>query len=153
VTRLEYQTIARCEPEHVWHVFADIDNWSKWNPVIGKSKWVSGEPWTLGSQFFMQILQPRRMTFTPVINEISAPNRVAWTGNSPGFEGTHWHEFIQQPDGTTLVKTWEEFSGFATLFFTANMKKKLLEMYRRWLESLSREAEKLAQARNSRTLA
>jgi hypothetical protein len=93
------------------------------------------------------------MTFTPVINEISAPNRVAWSGNSPGFEGAHWHEFIQQPDGTTLVKTWEEFSGFATLFFTANRKKKLLEMYRRWLESLSREAEKLAQARNSRTLA
>jgi hypothetical protein len=48
---------------------------------------ISGEPWKLGSKFFMEILQPRRITFKPIINEISMPNRVAWTDRAPGFGG------------------------------------------------------------------
>lgn len=146
MTRLEYQTVAKCRPQHVWQVFAELVRWSQWNPVIGKSHWISGEPWKLGSKFFMEILKPRRMTFKPVINEINAPNRVAWTGKVPGFKGTHWHEFTAQADGTTLVKTWEEFSGLATVFFSSKMKKRLIDMYAAWLASLAAEAERLATA-------
>jgi hypothetical protein len=149
VTRLEYQTVAKCRPEHVWQVFADVDRWSQWNPVIGNSGWISGEPWKLGSKFFMEILQPRRMSFKPTITDISAPNHVVWTGTAPGFKGTHGHEFTGQGDGTTLVKTWEEFSGWATWFFTAGMRQRLLKMYAAWLDSLSREAEKLARSQTA----
>jgi hypothetical protein len=148
VTRLEYQTIASCRPEHVWQVFADIDRWSQWNPVIGKSHWISGQPWIIGSTFFMEILQPRRMSFKPVIVDVRAPHRVVWTGKVPGFKGTHGHEFTQQPDGTTLVRTWEEFSGFATWFFSAGMKERLIPMYAAWLDSLKAEAEKLGVTSN-----
>ncbi len=146
MTRLEYQTVAKCRPEHVWRVFADLDNWSQWNPVIGKSQWLEGDRWKLGSKFLMEILRPRHMTFKPVITEISAPNRVAWTGKVPGFEGTHWHEFTAQADGTTVIKTWEEFSGVATVFFSAKMKAQLIEMYAAWLKALKTEAEKFARA-------
>lgn len=151
MTRLEYQTIANCNPDQVWQVFADLNRWSQWNPVIGQSYWISGEPWKLGSKFFMEILQPRRMTFKPVINEISAPNRVAWTGKSPGFKGTHWHEFIEQPDGTTLIKTWEEFSGFGTLFLGISMRRQLLDMYAVWINALGREAEMIANSSKARS--
>jgi hypothetical protein len=144
MTRVDYQITARCRPEHVWKVFADIERWAQWNPVIEKAHWISGEPWKLGSKFFMEIVQPRRVKFQPIINEISAPHRVAWTGTAPGFKGTHWHEFTAQADGTTLVKTWEDFSGFATLFIGPGMKKKLINMYATWLNSLASEAEKIA---------
>lgn len=144
MTRLEYQITARCTPEHVWQVFGDLDRWLEWNPVIAKSHWLSGEPWRLGSQFLMELGIPRTMTFTPVINESNAPHRVAWTGTAPGFKGTHWHEFSANPDGTTLIKTWEEFSGFATWFFTPGFKKKLINMYAVWLNALAAQAEKLA---------
>src|SRR3954464_6808149 len=101
VTRLEFQTTARCTPEQVWKVFADLERWSQWNPVIGKSHWLAGNSWQLGNRFLMEIVRPRRMTFKLVIMECTPPNRVAWTGKVPGFTGTHWHEFIAQPDGTT----------------------------------------------------
>ena len=142
--RFEYQIVAKCRPEHVWQVFADIDRWALWNPVIDKAHWLSGEPWQLGSRFFMQIVMPRRIKFQPTINEINAPNRVAWTGTAPGFKGTHWHEFTLQPDGTTIIKTWEEFSGFLSLAVGLTMKSKLIHMYAVWLNALGSEAEKLA---------
>jgi hypothetical protein len=144
--RLDYQITARCRPEHVWQVFADMDRWALWNPVIDKAHWLTGEPWKLGSSFFMQIAMPKRMKFQPTITEINSPNRVAWTGTAPGFKGTHWHEFSLQPDGTTLIKTWEEFSGFLTLFVGKRMKAKLIHMYAVWLNALGSEAEKLAVA-------
>ncbi len=146
MTRLDYSISARCRPEHVWQVFADLDRWKEWNPVIAETHWLSGQPWQLGSRFFMTITQPRRMTFKPEIIEINTPTRVVWTGSGPGFRGTHGHEFVSQPDGTTLIKTWEEFSGFATVFFTKGMKKKLINMYAVWLNSLAAESEKLAQS-------
>ena len=142
--RFEYQIVAKCRPENVWQVFADIDRWALWNPVIEKAHWLSGEPWQLGSRFFMQIVMPRRIKFQPTINEINAPNRVAWTGTAPGFKGTHWHEFTLQPDGTTIIKTWEEFSGFLSLAVGLTMKSKLIHMYAVWLNALGSEAEKLA---------
>jgi hypothetical protein len=144
--RLDYQITAKCRPEHVWQVFGDIDRWSLWNPVIDKAHWVNGQPWQLGSRFFMQIAMPKRMKFEPAITEISAPNRVAWTGTAPGFKGTHWHEFTLQADDITLIKTWEEFSGFLTLFIGKRMKTKLIHMYAVWLNALGSEAEKLAGA-------
>ena len=147
--RLECQTVAKCRPEHVWKAFADIDRWATWNPVIGQSRWLSGEPWKLGGRFFMELLQPSKMSFKPVIVESNAPNRVAWTGTGPGFKGTHGHEFTLQPDGTTMVKTWEEFSGFVTWFFSTSFKGRLLKMYEAWLKSLASEAEKLAEARGA----
>jgi hypothetical protein len=146
LTRLDYAITARCRPEHVWQVFANIDRWPQWNPVIGKSHWLTGEQWQLGSRFFMEITQPRRISFKPEIVEIDPPRRIVWTGSAPGFKGTHGHEFVAQPDGTTLIKTWEEFSGLATIFFTKGMKKKLINMYAVWLNSLAAESEKLEKA-------
>jgi hypothetical protein len=147
MTRLDYAISARCRPEQVWQVFADLDRWKEWNPVITKSNWLSGEPWHLGSRFFMEINQPRKISFKPNIIEVSAPTRIVWTGSAPGFKGTHGHEFVAQPDGTTLIKTCEEFSGIATLFFTTGMRKKLINMYAVWLNSLAAEAEKLEKQR------
>src|SRR5689334_21916615 len=113
MTRLDYAITARCRPEHVWQAFTNLGRWKDWNPVIAEARWISGQSWQVGNRFLMQIIQPRRMTFKPEIIEMNSPTKVVWTGSAPGFRGTHGHEFVAQSDGTTLIKTWEEFSGLA----------------------------------------
>ncbi|HWR13315.1 MAG TPA: SRPBCC family protein [Terriglobales bacterium] len=142
----EYEAIARCKPQHVWQVFSDMDRWSEWNPVVGKSHWLTGAPWKPGSTFFMEILQPKKIIFRPMIQEILIPIRVSWTGKAPGFAGTHGHEFILMPDGTTRVRTWEDVSGFLTLFIGKRMHRQMMDMYAAWINALCREGEKLAAA-------
>jgi hypothetical protein len=142
--RLEYSTTARCKPEHVWQKFSKLEEWAWWNPVIGKTRWLQGQPWQKGSRFLFELTRPRRMTFRPVIIESAPPHRVGWVGTAFLFRGEHWHTFESQPDGATLIKTWEDFSGLGPAFFGQGRKQKLIAMYREWLESLKSESEKIA---------
>lgn len=144
--RLEYSTSARCKPEHVWQKFEKLEEWAWWNPVIGQARWLEGRRWQQGGRFLFQLMRPRVMIFKPVIIESAPPHRLAWMGKVPGFKGEHYFSFEEQPDGTTVLRTWEVFSGFMTLFIGAGTRKKLLAMYRDWMEALKGEAEKIARA-------
>jgi hypothetical protein len=141
---LEYSTIGKCKPRHVWQKFEKLEEWGWWNPVVGQTRWLEGERWQKGGRFSFQLMKPRVMNFKPVIIESAPPHRLAWVGGTPGFKGVHWFSFEEQPDGTTLLKTWEDSSGIVTLFFGAGMRNKLLAMHREWLEALKVEAEKIA---------
>ncbi len=143
-TRLEYSVTARCRPEHVWQKFQKIEEWPWWNRVVGQAKWISGSPWQKGSQFQMELVYPRKISFKPWIIESAPPNRIAWVGKTTGFTGEHWFSFEAQPDGITLIKTWEDISGFVASLFGSGMKQSLTTMHKDWLESLKSEAEKIA---------
>lgn len=144
--RLGYSTSAKCQPQHVWQKFEKLEEWAWWNPVIGQARWLEGERWQKGGRFLFQLMKPWVMTFKPAIIESAPPQRVAWVGTAFGFKGEHWFSFEEQHDGATLLKTWEEMSGFMTLLFSAGTRQKLLAMYREWLEALKVEAEKIARA-------
>jgi len=120
-TRLEYSVTAKCKPEHVWQKFQKIDEWPWWNRVVGQAKWLSGSPWQKGSQFLMELVYPRKVSFKA------------------------------QPDGTTLIKTWEDISGFVASLFGGGMKQSLMTMHKDWLESLKTEAEKIAREEVARS--
>jgi hypothetical protein len=143
-TRLEYSVTAKCKPEHVWQKFQKLEEWPWWNRVVGQAKWLGGKPWEKGSQFLMDLVYPRKVSFRPVILESAPPNKVGWVGKTTGFTGEHWFSFEPQADGSTLIKTWEDISGWATAFFGSGTKQSLLAMHRDWLESLKAEAEKIA---------
>lgn len=149
--RLEYSTTAHCKPEHVWAKFEKLEEWAQWNPVIGAASWIEGHRWQKGGRLFFQLMKPRVMRFKPVMIESRPPHRVAWVGTAPGFKGEHWFSFEAQPDGTTLLKTWEDFSGLVTVFFGPGTRRRLVAMYQAWLEALKAEAEKVAQAEHART--
>lgn len=149
--RLEYSVTAKCKPEHVWRKFQKLEEWPWWNRVVGQARWLSGAPWQKGSQFHMETVYPRKMKFSPVVLEASAPNKVGWVGNGFGVRGEHWFSFETQPDGTTLLKTWEDFSGWITLFAGEGLKKSIRAMYRHWLEALKTEAEKIAREEHARS--
>jgi hypothetical protein len=150
-TRLEYSVTAKCKPEHVWQKFQKLEEWPWWNRVVGQAKWLSGKPWQEGSQFLMELVHPRKMSFRPVILESAPPSKVGWVGKTTGVTGEHWFSFEPQADGTTLIKTWEDLSGWATAFFGSGMKRSLLAMHKDWLESLKTEAEKIAREELARS--
>ena len=144
--RLEYSTSAKCSPPHVWQKFEKLEEWAWWNPVIGQARWLEGERWQKGGRFLFQLMRPRVMTFKPVIIESAPPHRLAWVGTAPGFRGEHWFSFEEQSEGITALKTWENMSGFMTLFFGAGTRNKIVGSYREWLEALEVEAEKVARS-------
>lgn len=148
--RFEASVVAKCKPEHVWKKFSELPQWGWWNPVVGSTRWLEGQPWQKGSRFLMELARPRRMTFKPVLLEVQAPNKVAWTGKGGGCSGEHWFSFEAQADGTTVIKTWETLSGLPTLFFGSGIKEKLQRMHEEWLENLKQEAEKIAREDSAR---
>ncbi len=141
--RLEYSATTKARPEHIWKAFEKLEQWAWWNPAIGKTKWTSGQPWQKGSHFDMQLERPFRKTFDCEVLDAS-PAKVGWRGAGPLFRAEHWFSFEVQTDGTTLMKTWEDFSGLATMFFGSAMKGSIVGIYKIWFERLALEAEKIA---------
>lgn len=142
--RLEYSVTAKCRPEHIWEKFEKLDQWAWWNRTIAQSKWLEGQPWQKGSRFLMQLARPIDMKFEPVVLECDSPHKVGWVGKGMGIRAEHWFSFEPQPDGTTLMKTWEDFSGPGTLLFGNGRKQAVVKMYADWFEALKFEAERIA---------
>ncbi len=149
--RLEYSLAAKCRPEHIWKKFEQLDQWAWWNRVITQSKWLEGQPWQKGSRFRMELSRPVSMKFEPVVLGCEPPHKVGWVGKARGIRGEHWFSFEPQPDGTTLMKTWEDFSGPSTLFFGNGRKQAVLKMYADWFEALKFEAERIAREEKARS--
>jgi hypothetical protein len=142
--RLEYATVANCKPEHIWQAFQHVESWPSWSSVIANTKWIEGEPWAKGSQFQMQILQPIPLTFRPEVLECTPPGYVHWIGKTTAVTAEQWFSFEEQPDGTTLMKTWQEFGGPASFMFGDGVRAAITNIYVDLFRSLKEAAEKHA---------
>lgn len=142
--RLEYATVANCKPEHIWKAFQHVEEWPRWSSVIANTGWTEGQPWAAGSRFQMQILQPLPVTFRPRIIEVAPPGYVHWIGETTALNAEQWFSFKEQPDGTTLIKTWQEFSGPASFMFGESVRTAITNIYVDLFRSLKEEAEKNA---------
>ncbi len=148
--RLEASVVAKCSPEHAWSKFQDLEQWGWWNRLIGQTRWLEGQPWRVGSRFLLEFVRPRAFTVRPVVIHSTPPNRIAWRGKGKLITGEHWFSFELQPDGTTLLKTWEDFSGLGTIFFSAKIEREITRMYTDWLAALKTEAEQIARDERAR---
>ena len=149
--RLEYSLAAKCSPEHIWQKFEKLEQWAWWNRVIAQTKWLNGQPWQKGSRFLLGLAQPTAINIPVEILECAAPNKVGWVGKFWGVRGEHWFSFEAQPDGTTLMKTWEDFSGLGTLFMGNGRREGVRKSYEAWFEALKFEAEKIAREEAARS--
>jgi hypothetical protein len=142
--KLEHSVTAKCKPEHVWQKFQKLEEWPWWNRAIGQAKWIEGQPWQPGSRFMLELAYPKQMAFEPVVTENAAPQTVAWKGEGSGITGTMRFRFDAQADGSTLLKTEAEFSGWKTKFATDSIKQAIHKTFEEWLNALKTEAEKIA---------
>jgi hypothetical protein len=144
--KLEYSTVAQCRAEEVWAVFTDSTRWSEWSPLLSGMQWTSGEPWQAGSQGVIDIPQPS-FKLKMAVKESMPPKRVVWTGGAMGVTFECAFDFTPQTENTTLMATAIDLSGAAVFFINNDMKKKGLDTFAAWFESLKAQAEQLAAGR------
>lgn len=146
--RLEYSTVANCKPEYIWRAFQHVEQWPAWSSVIANTKWTEGEPWKPGSKFQMQILQPIPVMFRPEVVECREPDFAHWIAKTTALTAEQWFSFEAQPDGTTVMKTLQDFSGPASFMFGESVRTAITNIYVDLFRSLKEEAEKRAYSDN-----
>ena len=147
---LEYSVTAKCRPEHVWQKFENLDQWAWWNKVIARSKWLEGQPWQKGSRFVLGLAKPA-IEIPVEILQCEPPAKVGWVGRLYGIRAEHWFSFEPQADGTTLMKTWEDFTGIGTVFLGKGRQQANMKLYADWFEALKFEAERIAREAAARS--
>jgi hypothetical protein len=147
---VEYAAVARCTPEQVWQVFEQIERWPRWDPAaIREVRWVSGEPWTKGAKFSIEMLKPMPFKLTPEVLEVEAPTYVHLRGRGSGVTGEQYYFFKWIPaERATELRTLQEFSGGPILFFGGSIKPAIETGIRRLFERIIEEAEALARGEN-----
>jgi hypothetical protein len=122
------------EPEQVWALLTDVNDWPKWQSDITKAE-IHGplQPgteftWTSGTQIRSRIAL------------VQPPQVLAWTGQAYKAKAIHVWRLESAPNGQTLVSTSESMDGFMLSVFYSS--KKLKESQERWLKSLKAAAER-----------
>jgi hypothetical protein len=146
--RIEYASIAQCRPEHVWQVFAQIELWPRWNPAAMREvRWVSGEPWTTGARFSIEMLKPVPFTLTPEVLAIEPPGFVHLLSEGSGVSGEQSYFFRAMPDAqATELRTVQEFSGGPIELFGSFIQPGIEAGIRHLFTRVIEEAEALARA-------
>jgi hypothetical protein len=143
--KLEYAAIAHCGPQYVWRVFQEIEQWPRWDPAAIRSAcWVCGTPWTKGSRFEVSVIRPMPYTITPEILEIEPPIYLHWRGKGSGVTGEQYFIFKALPDGTTEMRTLQEYSGVPIPFFGKKIRQAILSGNAHMFRMIAEEAEALA---------
>jgi uncharacterized damage-inducible protein DinB len=145
---IEYAAVAKCTPEHVWQVFENIELWSRWDPdAIRDVHWVSGEPWTKGAKFSIEMLKPMPFKLTPEILDATPPFYVHFRGQGSGVTGDQHYIFRWIPEQqATELRTLQEFSGAPLIFFGDRIKPALEKGIAHLFARVIQEAEALASA-------
>ncbi len=143
---IEYAAVAKCTPEHIWKVFENIELWSRWDPdAIRNVHWVSGEPWTKGAKFSIEMLKPMSFKLTPEVLDATPPFYVHFRGQGSGVTGDQHYIFRWMSEQqSTELRTLQEFSGAPLLFFGDRIKPALEKGIAHLFASVIQEAEALA---------
>jgi len=115
-TTITVETAIEAPPERVWEVLTDFPGYPTWNPFVTR---ITGELHP-GARLRVAIKpQPgREMTFRPTVRHVDEGRGFSWLGRLlvPGlFDGLHSFETGPHPDGGTLFRQSETFSGLLAL--------------------------------------
>jgi uncharacterized protein YndB with AHSA1/START domain len=146
--KIEYAVVAQCTPEQVWQVFEQIEQWPRWDPeAIRNVRWVSGEPWTKGARFSMEMTKPMSFTLKPEVLEATPPTYVRLRGQGSGVTGEQEYIFKWLPEqNATELRTLQEFSGGPIMFFGDSIRPALEKGIRHLFAQVAAEAEALAKS-------
>lgn len=111
MVRLEYAAVTQADPALAWKIFSDWRHWSRFSDFYGHIRWLSGEPWTVGSRLQIELVRPVRTTVDHVITVCSPPECVAWIDHFKGYTMEQWVLFEALAQGGTRVRTWAELVG------------------------------------------
>ncbi len=139
---LEEEVTIRSSIEDVWDTLTSLDSWPVWNEVCKKASWVSGDAWTLGSVFSMElILAGVIIPFTVAVKIYDKPKQLSWSSTFLGITGTR--EFKVEKVNRNIVRVTDSkifTSNFLPikLFYPRPI---INKMSRGWLNSLKIKSE------------
>ncbi len=140
---IETEIIINAQPDKVWSVLTNFENYPKWNPFI---KSIEGET-AVGKQLKVFIQPPNGsgMTFKPEVLAFDANKEFRWKGKlfvKGIFDGEHFFRLVDMGDGTTKFIHGENFSGFLVPFVSGILGKTKVG-FELMNEALKRECEQV----------
>ena len=143
--RFEYSVTTMASPKVAWLVFSDWKRWPQFSELYQDIRWTKGEPWQEGSRLSIKASAPIGVTLDHVITLCVQAKKVAWIDHALGITMEQWVFFDPVP-GSTLVRTWAEFTGIIPLVVGRRMKEVLLEFTRTWYNHYAAECNRVAGA-------
>ena len=128
------EIVIEAEPDDVWAVLTDLDNYADWNPFI-----VSARGRVAAGERLVNRMQPpggKAMTFKPTVTAVEPGQTFEWLGRLglPGvFDGRHRFDLTRTPSGGTRVEHSEQFDGILVRF----MRKSLDTKTRKGFEAMN----------------
>ncbi|MCP3690275.1 MAG: SRPBCC domain-containing protein [Gammaproteobacteria bacterium] len=102
-------------PDEVYAVLANLEGYPEWNPYHRRIK----GKFEVGSEMTIHVTRPdgKEVEVPPHMMRIVENKEITWGGGVRGiFYGVHSFLLEPQPNGKTLLKHNEDFSGFAVGF-------------------------------------
>jgi uncharacterized protein YndB with AHSA1/START domain len=122
----------------VWQIHTDVARWPSWQLDISEAQ-IDG-PFAPGSVIRWQTAGLEGV-IPSAIEAVEAHARTLWGGSVQGIFGIHEWRFRADADAT-FVQTQESWSGAPAAADAAGMREALRQSLRRWLDFLSRAAER-----------
>lgn len=120
---IKTKILIHAEPEEVWTVLNDFNNYPNWNPFI---KHIQGEM-KIGQTISIKIKLPgaKAMSFRPKVLAFDTNREMRWIGHlgvAGLFDGEHIFKLIDNGNGTTTFIQNEKFTGILTPFLKKQIK-------------------------------
>lgn len=126
----------QADPDTIWDVLIDINNWPRWNPDI-KSASLDGAV-AEGSKFRWKA---RSISITSIFQEVDKPRLLGWTGKTMGIKAVHiWK--LEPKEDTTIARTEESWEGPLTRVMKGSAQDMLQKSIDSGLQYLKQEIEK-----------
>jgi hypothetical protein len=122
--------------QEVWDVLSDLEKWPEWNGSVSTMK-IFGP--VLPNTEFHWVAGGIKIKSR--IEEVQAPNRIAWSGRTMGIKAVHVWELSSVGD-LAKVRTEESFQGLIVRLFARRMNNELAKALRQGLGALKSEAER-----------
>jgi len=123
------------DPESVWNVLTDIENWPYWNPDVKNV--VMDDKFSVGSKFKWKAGPG---TITSKLQVIDKPKLLVWTGKTLGIHAVHvWS--LKSSEGQTMVSSEESWDGLIVRILPGSMQKTLEKSTESGLKYLKQEIE------------
>jgi|SRR5680860_543369 len=118
------EAVIDASPERVWRELTDLESYPGWNPFIAEASGVIED----GNRLKLRMTPPggRAMSFKPRVTKSDPARELRWLGHlgvRGVFDGEHYFQLEELPDGQTHLLHGEKFTGITVGLFGGMLEK------------------------------